>query len=63
MAAIMVTDVGLLYAAAVSDPKGFSIGGVSRWGMGEWGNYGILGVLVALRSAFLLGVGGVGTDV
>lgn len=57
MFSILLTDLGLLYTVYSVDPTAFwDVGG---WTSGDWSNNGILGVVIAIRSAFLLGVGGV----
>jgi hypothetical protein len=56
--AILLTDLGLLVGGYLSDPAGMV--NLAGWGSMEWGNYGALGVIAAIRAAFLLGIGGVG---
>ena len=58
MFGILLTDLGLLYGVYVADPEGFV--NVAGWESGDWTNIGILGTVIAIRSAFLLGIGGVG---
>ena len=58
MFGILLTDLGLLYGVYVGDPEGFV--NVAGWESGDWTNIGILGTVIAIRSAFLLGIGGVG---
>jgi hypothetical protein len=58
MFAVLLTDLGLVYAVYEADPV--MAVSVSKWEKGEWTNHGILGTVIAIRTAFLLGVGGVG---
>jgi hypothetical protein len=58
MFAILLTDLGMVYAVYEADPV--MAVSVSKWGRGEWTNHGILGIVIAVRTAFLLGIGGVG---
>jgi hypothetical protein len=58
MFAILLTDLGMVYAVYEADPV--MALNVSKWGQGEWTNHGILGMVIAVRTAFLLGIGGVG---
>jgi hypothetical protein len=55
---VLLTDIGLVWGVYKADPAAFL--NVAGWGSGYWTNLGILGGLVVLRSAFILGVGGVG---
>ncbi|KAE8451128.1 hypothetical protein EG329_004800 [Mollisiaceae sp. DMI_Dod_QoI] len=57
---ILLVDVGLIYEAYTASPKAFL--DVRGWTTAELGNYGILGTLIVLRSAFILGIGGVGKE-
>jgi hypothetical protein len=60
MFAVLLTDLGLVYAVYVADPvMAVSVG---KWETAEWTNHGILGVVILIRTAFLLGVGGVGRE-
>lgn len=54
---ILLIDLGLLYGTYVAD--GLDVRG---WESGDWGNNGILGCLVVIRGAFLVGIGGVGSE-
>jgi hypothetical protein len=58
MFGILLSDLGLLYAIYIADSETFL--NLSMWGSGDWTTNGILGSLVIFRTAFLLGVGGVG---
>jgi hypothetical protein len=58
MLAILLTDLGMVYAVYVADPVMAT--SVSKWGSGEWTNHGILGLVIVMRTAFLLGTGGAG---
>ncbi|KAE9365464.1 hypothetical protein N431DRAFT_420643 [Stipitochalara longipes BDJ] len=58
MFAILLTDLGMVYAVYEADPVMAT--SVSKWESGEWTNHGILGLVIVMRTAFLLGVGGVG---
>jgi hypothetical protein len=58
MFAILLTDLGMVYAVYEADPM--MAVSVSKWEKGEWTNHGILGMVIAIRTAFLLGIGGVG---
>jgi hypothetical protein len=58
MFAILLTDLGMVYAVYEAHPV--MAVSVSKWGQGEWTNNGILGMVIAVRTAFLLGIGGVG---
>jgi hypothetical protein len=58
MFAILLTDLGMVYAVYEADPV--MAVSVSKWGRSEWTNHGILGIVIAVRMAFLLGIGGVG---
>jgi len=58
MFAILFTDLGMVYAVYVADPVMAT--SVSKWGSGEWTNHGILGLVIVMKTAFLLGIGGVG---
>jgi hypothetical protein len=60
MFGILLIDLGLIYCVYNVDPKGFW--NVRSWDSGEWTNNGILGLVIVIRSAFLLGIGGVGGD-
>jgi hypothetical protein len=55
---ILLIDLGLIYGVYKTDPKAFW--NVSGWKSRDWTNNGILGMLIVIRSAFLLGIGGVG---
>ena len=55
---ILLIDLGLLWGVWVAHVEGGVDWG--RWEGGEWANNGILGLVAVIRSAFLLGVGGVG---
>ncbi|EPE27648.1 hypothetical protein GLAREA_04439 [Glarea lozoyensis ATCC 20868] len=55
---ILLIDFGLVYAVWRADERGFW--DLKGWDEGEWTNNGILGGVIVVRSAFLLGVGGVG---
>jgi hypothetical protein len=55
---ILLIDFGLVYCVWQVDDKGFW--DVKGWDEGEWTNNGILGTVILTRSAFLLGIGGVG---
>lgn len=57
MLAILLTDLGMVYAVYQADPV--MAVSVSNWEKGEWTNHGILGMVIAVRTAFLLGIGGV----
>ncbi len=57
MFSILLTDLGLLYTVYTVDPSAFWA--VRGWTGGDWSNNGILGLVIAIRSAFLLGIGGV----
>jgi hypothetical protein len=61
MFAVLLTDLGLVYAFYEADPV--MAVSVSKWEKGEWTNHGILGLVIVVRTAFLLGVGGVGKAV
>jgi len=54
-AAILMIDLGLLGTMIDADPSTAMRPG--RWGEGEWSNFGVLGLVIAFRSSFLLGVG------
>jgi len=54
---ILLIDLGLLYGVYVDDPKAAL--DVSGWETGDWCSNGILGAVALIRSAFLVGVGGV----
>ncbi|KAF4629287.1 hypothetical protein G7Y89_g8864 [Cudoniella acicularis] len=55
--AILLIDLGLMYSVFEASPIEFlDVGG---WSSGDWTNNGILGVVIVLRTAFLLGIGGV----
>ncbi|KAG0650868.1 hypothetical protein D0Z07_2441 [Hyphodiscus hymeniophilus] len=57
---ILLIDLGLFYGTYVTDPKAaFDFG---RWESGDWTNNGILAMVVLIRSAFLIGLGGVGSE-
>jgi len=58
---ILLIDLGLFYGIWKADPKEFVE--VGQWASGDWTNNGILGCVVVVRSAFLLGIGGVGKGV
>ncbi len=55
---ILLTDLGLIYGVYRVDAEGLL--DVKGWTRGDWSNYGILGTVIAVRTAFLLGIGGVG---
>jgi hypothetical protein len=55
---ILLIDVGLVWGVYKADPAAFF--NVAAWDTGDWGNLGVLGGLIVLRSAFILGIGGVG---
>ena len=57
---ILLIDVGLLYGICIADPEGAL--DLGRWKSGDWTNNGILVMVVLFRSAFLVGVGGVGSE-
>jgi hypothetical protein len=58
MFAVLLTDLGLVYSIYESDPvMAVSVG---KWEKAEWTNHGIFGTVIVIRTAFLLGVGGVG---
>ncbi|KAL5319171.1 hypothetical protein ACEPPN_012220 [Leptodophora sp. 'Broadleaf-Isolate-01'] len=57
MFSILLTDLGLSYVVYSADPLGFW--DVRGWTGGDWTNNGILGAVIAIRTAFLLGIGGV----
>lgn len=61
MFSILLVDVGLLYSGYATNPKAFL--DLRSWTSGDWGNNGILAALAVLRTAFLLGVGGIGKEV
>lgn len=54
-AAILLVDFGLLGTIVDVDPVLARSPG--SWGQGEWSNFGVLGLVIAMRSAFLLGIG------
>ena len=54
---ILLVDLGLIYGTYVAD--GLDVKG---WEGGDWGNHGILGALVLIRTSFLIGVGEVGAE-
>lgn len=54
--AVLLTDLALVWDVWHADPNGFWE--LGKWTSAEWGNNGILGGLIVIRSAFLLGVGG-----
>jgi len=56
--AILLTDLGIVYAIYEADPV--MAVSVSKWEKAEWTNNGIFGMVIAIRTAFLLGIGGVG---
>jgi len=58
MFSILLTDLGMVYAVYEADP--LMAVSVSKWGSGEWTNHGILGLVIVMRTAFLLDIGGVG---
>ena len=58
---ILLIDLGLLYGVYVTDPKAAL--DVSGWRIGDWTNNAILGLVVLVRSAFLVGIGDVVVDV
>ncbi|KUJ24259.1 uncharacterized protein LY89DRAFT_776404 [Mollisia scopiformis] len=60
MFSILLIDVGLIYGGYSVNPKAFLDFGA--WTTGDWGNNGILAALVVIRSAFILGIGGVGKN-
>ncbi|KAF8851584.1 hypothetical protein BDZ45DRAFT_143571 [Acephala macrosclerotiorum] len=60
MFSIALIDVGLLYGVYEASPDAFWE--IGSWSSGDWGNNGILGSLVVLRTAFILGIGGVGRE-
>ena len=51
---ILLIDLGLFCGVYVANPKAAL--DVSDWGSGDWTNNGILGLVVLVRSAFLVGV-------
>jgi hypothetical protein len=53
--AILLVDLGLLGTIVDVDPV--LARSPARWEQGEWSNFGILGLVIAMRSAFLLGIG------
>jgi hypothetical protein len=55
---ILLIDIGLIYGIYVSSPAE-----LATWAGKDWGNVGILGALIIIRSAFLVGIGGVGRSV
>ncbi|KAG9232460.1 hypothetical protein BJ875DRAFT_466758 [Amylocarpus encephaloides] len=57
---ILLIDLGLLYGVWRADPAGFWK--VAEWDQGDWTNNGILGFVALTRTAFLVGLGGVGRD-
>lgn len=61
MFSILLIDVGLLYNGYAASPKAFL--DLGSWTSGDWGNNGIIAALAVFRTAFLLGVGGVGKEV
>lgn len=58
MFAILLTDLGMVYAVYEADPV--MAVSVAKWEKGEWTNHGILGMVIVIRTAFLLDIGGVG---
>jgi len=54
-AAILLIDLGLLGTLYDADPT--AARNPQTWGSGELSNYGILGLVIVARSAFLLGIG------
>lgn len=57
---ILLIDLGLLYGVYYADPKAALDVGV--WGSRDWTGNGILGMVAMIRSAFLVGLGGVGVE-
>jgi hypothetical protein len=57
---ILLIDLGLFYDIYNADPK--AVLDVKSWESGDWTNNGILGIVVVVRSAFLVGLGGVGAE-
>jgi hypothetical protein len=57
---ILLIDLGLLYGVYSADPMGAL--DFSGWGGGDLGNNGILVMVAVVRSAFLVGLGGVGSE-
>ncbi len=57
MFAILLIDLGLLYGVYQADPVAFW--NVKGWTEGDWTNNGILGMVIVIRTAFLVGLGGV----
>jgi hypothetical protein len=56
---ILLIDLGLFYGLYTADSKAAL--DVNRWNSKDWANNGILGILVVIRSAFLVRLGGVGS--
>ena len=53
---ILLIDLGLFYGTYIADPKAAL--DVGRWESGDWTMNGILGMVVLIRSAFLIESGG-----
>lgn len=60
MLAILIVDFGLIYISYAADPKGLM--NPMSWVMDDWGGYGTIATVVLARTAFLLGIGGVGKE-
>ena len=52
---ILMVDLGLMYTSWAFDPKAFV--NVKGWEAGDWTGNVILGLVIAMRSSFVLGVG------
>jgi hypothetical protein len=61
MFGILLTDLGLLYGGYRADAE--TLLDVTAWTKGDWTNNGVLALAIAMRTSFLLGIGGVGKDI
>lgn len=55
---VLMTDFCMVWNIYTADPAGAL--DIRAWGSGDWGNNGVLAMVIVMRSAFLLGIGGVG---
>jgi hypothetical protein len=63
MLSFLLTDLVYAFGFYLADPVGFCTAlDVTEWESRDWTSTGICGMVIAIRIAFLLGIGGVGKE-